>query len=105
MRPRISDRKWACIDAVCLLGVAAFIVFVIHPGGFEGQGAWLFILLPGTIPAMLVSDFVYKHAPQAEPVIYGGLIVIFNFVWYWAISYAIIGSFRKGGWKLGSPEF
>ncbi len=102
---KISDRKWACIAAACLLSMAAFIVFVIHPGGFAGQGAWLFALLPGTIPAMFLSDLVYKLTPKTEPVIDAALIVIFNFVWYWAISYAIIKSFRKSGWELGSPEF
>jgi hypothetical protein len=105
MRHRISDRTWACIAAASLLGIAAFIIFVIHPGGFEGQRVWLFALLPGTIPAMFLSDIVSRLAHRAEPVIYDALIAIFNFAWYWGISFVVIKIFRAGGWELGSPEF
>jgi len=37
MRLHIPDLKRACIAAICFLGIAAFVVFVIHPVGFEGQ--------------------------------------------------------------------
>jgi hypothetical protein len=105
MRHRISDRTWACIAAACVLVIAAFIIFVIHPGGFEGQGVCLFALLPGTIPAMFLSDIVSRLALRAEPVIYDAPIAIFNFAWYWGISFVVIKIFRAGGWELGSPEF
>jgi hypothetical protein len=105
MRPRISDWKWACISAVVLLGMALFVVFVVHPGGFEGQLVWYFSMLPGSVPAQLLSDPIYRLAPNAEPVISWLLIIGFNFAWYWGISYACIKVFRAGGWKLGSPEF
>jgi membrane protein CcdC involved in cytochrome C biogenesis len=105
MRLHISDWKWACIDAVCLLGIALFVVFVINPGGFEGQGVWLFLLLPGSFPAYVLSDLVYKLAPSAESFTKWALIVGFNFGWYWLISYAMIKIFRAGGWQLGSPDF
>ena len=101
----MSDWKWACIPAVCLLGMALFVVFVIHPGGFEGQGAWFLLLLPGSIPTALLSDFVYKSAPSRDNVVYWVLLISFNFGWYWGISSAVIKIFRAGGWKLGSPEF
>ena len=42
-----SDWKLACVVGVVLLGLAAFVVFVIHPGGFEGQIGWFFGWLPG----------------------------------------------------------
>src|SRR5258708_24169064 len=100
----MSDWKWACIAAVCLLGMAAFVVFVIHPGGFEGQGAWFLVLLLGSIPAMLLSEGVYKLVPSVEPVIYWTLIIVFNYGWYLGISYLMIRIFR-GRWQLGSPEF
>jgi hypothetical protein len=67
MRHKISERTWACIAAACLPGIAAFIVFVIRPGGFKGQGVWLFALLPDTIPAMFFSDIVSRLALRAEP--------------------------------------
>ncbi len=42
MNLNLSDGKSACITAFVLRGIAAFIVFVIHPGGFEGQIGWFF---------------------------------------------------------------
>jgi hypothetical protein len=85
--------------------MAWFVVFVIHPGGFEGQGAWFLLLLPGSLPAQVLADYVYKLAPSVEPVIYWLLIISLNYGWYWGISYAIIRIFRAGGWRLGSPDF
>jgi len=93
MRLHLPDWKWACIAAACLLGIALFITFVIHPGGFEGQVGWFLALLPGAIPASLLADLVYKLAPSVEPVIYWALMLIFNFAWYWGISYAWIKFF------------
>jgi hypothetical protein len=101
----IPDWKWACIAASCLFGIAAFVIFVIHPGGFEGQGAWYLLLFPGSIPTALLSDLVYKLAPSEEGVVYWALFTCFNFAWYWGISYTIIKIFHRDGWRLGSPEF
>jgi hypothetical protein len=95
----ISDWKWACIAAICLLGMALFVVFVIHPGGFEGQVGWFFLLLPGSLPASVLSDRVYKLAPNVEPVINWALIIIFNYAWYWGISYTVIKIFRAAAPK------
>jgi len=89
--------------AICLSGTAMFVVFVIHPGGFEGQGVWFFLLLPASLPAEAISELVYKLAPSVEPVINWMLIITFNFGWYWGISYAKI--FRAGRWQIGSPDF
>jgi hypothetical protein len=105
MRLHIADWKWACIYSSCLLGVAAFVVFVIRPGGFEGQIGWSFFLLPGFIPAALLAVLVFKLGPSAQGVAYWVLFIGFNFGWYWGISYAIIKIFRAGGWQVGSPEF
>ena len=105
MRLQISDKKWGCIDATCLLGIAAFIVFVIKPGGFEGQAVWFYFLFPGAIPAALLSDIIYKHVPSVAPVIYWALVIGLSFAWYWGLSYAFIKTFHDHGWRLGSPEF
>jgi hypothetical protein len=111
MRLHISDSKWALIAAVCLLALALFVVFVIKPGGFEGQIAWFFLLLPGTFPASWLADQVQKltpsaHvAPSAESLSIWALIVGFNFAWYWLLSFAAIKIFRAAGWQLGSTEF
>jgi hypothetical protein len=105
MSLRISDWKWACIAAICLLGIAAFVIFVIHPGGFEGQVGWFFLLLPGALPAQMFSNLVYKLAPSVEPVADWVLFISFNLAWYWGISFAIIKIFRAGRWQIGSPDF
>ncbi len=76
-----------------------------HSGGFEGQVAWFFALLPGAIPIAPLSDYVDKLAPSAERVSYWVLFISFNFGWYWGISYANIRTFHASGWELGSPEF
>jgi hypothetical protein len=102
----VSDRKWACIPAISLLGIAAFVVFVIHPGGFEGQAVWFFLLLPGAVPAEVLSDLVYKLAPRAEPVVYWALVIGLNCAWYWGIGFAMIKIFRAvgGRWQFGPPD-
>src|ERR1700722_1508685 len=105
MRLHIADGKWACIHSSCLLGGAASIVFVIQPGGFEGQVGWSFLLLPGFIPAGMLAVLVSKLGPSAHRGVYGVLFISFNFGWYWGISYAAIKIFRAGGWQVGSPEF
>lgn len=105
MRPHISDKKWACIAAICFLGMAAFVIFVIKPGGFEGQGAWYYLLFPGALPASVLSDLTYERVPTLYPAIYWSLVISFTFAWYWGISYATIRSFHARGWRLGSPEF
>lgn len=77
--------------------MAAFVVFGIHPGGFEGQGVWFLLLLPGVLLAWPLSDAAYKLAPGAEPFAYWTLLVSFNFAWYWGISFILIKGFRRAG--------
>ncbi len=69
-------------------------MFVIRLGGFATAIEWFFLLLPGSLPAIVVSDRVYKLAPSVEPVIYWTLIISLSFGWYWGISYAMIKIFR-----------
>lgn len=91
---RLSDWMWALIVALGLLGVATFIMFVIHPGGFEGQIGWSVALMPGVIFGLPFADRVSKLAPQAERVAMWGSVVGITFLWYFAISYAAIKTYR-----------
>jgi hypothetical protein len=100
---QISDWKRACIGGVVLTGLAMTVVFSLE--GTESQVGWLFVLLPGSIAAYPLSDYVYKVEPLAEPVAYWILMVTLNFPWYFIVSYTVIKIFRAGNWKLGSPEF
>ena len=88
-----------------MFGIAAFVIFVIHLGGFEEQVIWFILLLPGSLPTAFLSDLLYKVAPSAERVIYWILFASFNFGWYWSICYAIIKIFHTRGGRIGSPEF
>jgi hypothetical protein len=75
MKPR--DLKYSGIAASALLGIAAFIIFVIHPGGFEGQVDWFFFLLPGAYIEAVIS----LASVSAWPIIF-----VTSFLWYFAIS-------------------
>src|SRR5258707_2026075 len=86
----ISDKKWACFAAVGLLGLAAAVMFVVRPGGFETQIGWFLVLLPGAFAGYPLSDHLHRVAPHAEPVVFWTLIVGLSFLWYWGISYAVI---------------
>jgi uncharacterized membrane protein len=91
---KFSDWKWACVAAFGLLGVAAFIVFAIHPGGFEGQIGWFFSLLPGAIVGASLSDRVFKVVPLADAIVLWISVYVISFLWYFAISYAVIKTGR-----------
>jgi uncharacterized membrane protein len=97
MNLNLPDWKSASIAALALLGIAAFVVFVIHPGGFEGQIGWFFGLLPGAAVGAVVSDRVYRVyrvTPVLEPLAEWGSIVCVSFLWYFVISYGVIKAFR-----------
>ena len=80
-----EDWKWACVAAVILTGLAMLVVFALHAGGFETQGAWLLVLLPVSLAAYPISDYVHKPAPHAEPVVFWTSVASFDFLWYWLI--------------------
>jgi|SRR5215470_467164 len=90
MSLRTSDWKRACIAAVVLSGAALLVVFGFHPGGFETQGAWFFVLLPAGLAVYPFLDFVHKIAPRVEPVAFWTLMPAFNFLWYWVVSLIVI---------------
>jgi len=94
MKVRFPDWKWACIAAIGLLCVAAFVALVANPGGFEGQIAWAFGLLPGLIAAAYISDYMYKALPRMEPALMWSLTFVLSFLWYFGVSYAGIRVFR-----------
>jgi hypothetical protein len=89
----ISDVALACCIGLTLLGIAAYVIFVIHPGGFEGHIAWFFCLLPGSMLASLVfAAFHYSIEIRSEAgsIVFWASIFSFSFLWYVAISYGLI---------------
>jgi hypothetical protein len=98
MKPR--DLKYSGIAASALLGIAASIIFVIHPGGFEGQVAWFFFLLPGAyIGAVIAGQASLLASVSAWPIIF-----VVSFLWYFAISYAVIKTFRLVSSRFFGPS-
>ena len=91
---RLADWMWAFVAALGLLSAAAFIIFVIHPGGFEGQIGWFVALMPGAIVGLPLADRIFKVAPGAERVALWSSVVGITFLWYFAISYAAIKTYR-----------
>jgi len=74
------------LGAILLLGLATFVVFVIHPGGFESQIGWFFMLLPGAF----LAGYVSRLAPNAGQIVQMSLVFIFSFFWYFLICYGVI---------------
>jgi len=94
MNIALADWKRACLATTVLLALAAFIAVGIKPGGFERQGAWLLLLLPGSLPAFYLADTVYKIAPAVERLFYRGFSMRMNFAWYWFLSFISIKIYR-----------
>jgi hypothetical protein len=94
VKRRLPDWVWALLAAITLLACAALILFVVHPGGFEGQVGWFFALMPGAIVGLPFADRVYRIAPSAERFALWGTIISISLLWYFAISYAAIAACR-----------
>ena len=90
----MRDWKWACLAASVLLGIASWIVFVVRPGGFEGQIGWFFGLLPGAAVVASVGAAVgarsHPTTPLGESIALWGSIIGISFLWYFVVSYAVI---------------
>ena len=90
----IPDRKRAAFVGIVLTGLATAVVFGIAPGGFEGQGGWLLVLLPAALVAYPLLDYIHKVSPHAESAAFWVLLIGFNFLWYWGLSYVAIRFWR-----------
>lgn len=85
---KVADTDWkrASWAAAALLGLAAFIMFGIHPGGFEGQIGWFLGLFPGVLVVhLLLPDPLFKYEVVFKILVFGT-----SFLWYFAISYSVI---------------
>jgi hypothetical protein len=91
----VSDWKYASVAALVLICIAAFVMFVIHPFGFEeGIGAF-FILFPGMFAYAMNATDMDKIAPA---LLHKSLIafVVFgvSLLWYFAICDGAIAIYR-----------
>ena len=88
----VSDWKYAIVAALVLICTAAYVIFVIHPGGFEEQIGWFYILLPGEFVYGTIGTELNKIAPAF---LHNSLIALVVFgvslLWYLAIcDFAIV---------------
>jgi hypothetical protein len=93
----ISDARLAWFMAVLFTGIAAVLVATVRvfPGGFETQAIWLFVLLPGALFALPLSDLFRGLPRQAEGIVFWLLLVLLSWPWYWLVSYLLVRFFRR----------
>ncbi len=94
MNLRFGDWAWAFIAAIVLLAAASFVLFVIRPGGFEGQIGWAFALMPGMPVGLILADRIYKITPSADRIVLWSSALGITLLWYFAVSYALIKTCR-----------
>ncbi|MGB6900091.1 MAG: hypothetical protein WBE12_15955, partial [Candidatus Acidiferrum sp.] len=73
--------------------VAMFAVFKV-PHGLEEQVGWYLLLLPGAIFAAAISELLGKVVPREQALVFKGLLVGFNLIWYFVITYAAVRTYR-----------
>jgi hypothetical protein len=94
MNRQFSDRGRAFLTALGLTGAAALVLFLIRPGGFEGQIGWVFVLLPGAIAGAPISDRAYRIVPWSDQIVLWTLTLGISLLWYFVISYMAIKLWR-----------
>lgn len=90
MNRGIDDWLRACLAAAVLLGAAALLVFLAHPGGSPVQVGWYTGLLPGSVVAALLGGFVQDLFPHAQRIAYFSLMLVISFLWYFVIAYIVL---------------
>ena len=92
---RRNDCLRASVAALGLIAVAALILFVIHPGGFEGQIAWFFGLMPGAFVAAILGDHLHKMNPLLDTILHWPCLLGVSFLWYLALSLVALKIYRS----------
>jgi len=88
------DWKWALLVALVLLSIASFVVFVIHPGGFETQIGWFYGLLPGAFLGQYWAYHLSGIASILGLTVQWSATLVISFLWYWVIGYGLIKIYR-----------
>jgi hypothetical protein len=91
----VSDWKYASVAALVLICATAYVIFAIHPFGFEEQIGWYYILLPGGFVYAANAADLDKIAPA---LLHNSLmaVVIFgvSLLWYFALCDGAIVIYR-----------
>lgn len=95
MNRGLADWAWAFIAAIVLLGAAAVVVFILHPGG--SQVGWYAGLLPGSIVAALLGSLVESILPHAQRAAYLGITLVVSFLCYFIAAFIVVKIVRAVG--------
>jgi hypothetical protein len=88
------DWSRAFVAALVLSVSAAFVIFVIRPGGLERQVGWFVALMPGMIVGSPLAERVHVVSPNLAPIVDWSSLLGITFLWYFALSYFAIRVFR-----------
>jgi hypothetical protein len=91
---RLADWSRAFVAAVVLSAAAAFVIFVIRPGGFERRVGWFLALMPGVVVGSPLAEHAYKISPSLAPIVDWSSLLGITFLWYFALSYSAIKASR-----------
>lgn len=94
---KLSNRWLALIVGAVLFAIAGAFIYFVHPGGFETQMIWTFLLLPGTLPAEMVSLLSDKAPNRVAEILFDAEFLLFNLLFYWVVGYVIVRMARR--WK------
>jgi hypothetical protein len=94
---KFPNGKLAFVIALAVLSLVGAFLYFVHPGGFEGQGAWFIVLLPGTVVSYVLTDVIDKVAPRAGEMFFWATVVGLNLLLYWGITYRLVKSARRSG--------
>ena len=85
-----TDWKRAGWVGLALLGAAGFIIFGLHPGGFESQIGWFLDLLPGAYIGAILPHPLFESSSFLSDLSFRILSFVLSFLWYFGIAYAVI---------------
>lgn len=100
-KPRFADWIRAFVAALVLSAAAAFVIFVIRPGGLERQVGWFVALMPGVVVGSPLAERAYKISPNLAPIVDWSSLLGITFLWYFALSYSAIKAFRFRTDRIG----
>jgi hypothetical protein len=87
---KLSDAKLAFVLALVVLGLVGGFLYFVHPGGFQEQGVWFVVLLPGALVAISLGDSVEKLLPHLGEIFFWTTLLSMSLAWYWMITYGLV---------------